>query len=129
MKIADVCVLLSAPAILRSAWLIRRACNPTWEVVLPGHFDHDDGHGEQSSGEWLRHIHGLDSGELNAPLLPKQHSRLHSKVTVVVEPETERPPLKVVQRCDGSTQQKGDDGEDNDGERDGWHPREADDVV
>ncbi len=77
----------------------------------------------------MRHIHGLDSGELNASLLPKQHSRLHSKVTVVVEPETERPPLKVVQRCDGSTQQKGDDGEDNDGERDGWHPREADDVV
>jgi hypothetical protein len=30
MKIAVVLVLLSAPVILRNAWLIRRACRPTW---------------------------------------------------------------------------------------------------
>ena len=54
---------------------------------------------------------------------------MHPKVTVVVEPETERPPLEVVQRCDESTQEEGDDGENNDGERDGWHPRQADEVV
>ena len=30
MKIAVVPVLLSAPVILRSAWLISRACRPTW---------------------------------------------------------------------------------------------------
>ncbi len=30
MKIAVVPELLSAPVILRSAWLIRRACRPTW---------------------------------------------------------------------------------------------------
>ncbi len=30
MKIAVVPVLLSAPVILRSAWLINRACRPTW---------------------------------------------------------------------------------------------------
>ena len=30
MKIAVVPELLSAPVILRSAWLMRRACRPTW---------------------------------------------------------------------------------------------------
>ena len=30
MKIAVVLAPLSAPVILRSAWLIRRACRPTW---------------------------------------------------------------------------------------------------
>ena len=30
MKIAVVPELLSAPVIFRSAWLIRRACRPTW---------------------------------------------------------------------------------------------------
>ena len=30
MKIAVVLELLSAPAILRSAWLMSRACRPTW---------------------------------------------------------------------------------------------------